>query len=190
MRDPYRPKKQRSRIGTIVFAGVGIVFATYIPANFILMWVMRHQDKQDLGKMAMPAAMAASALILILVSMRFTSIRQGLIIGGILGFLGGTGCLLGIANAMSVGMDVRLNNEAQHTQAETVADIVDDPTDEGEAKLEAAGKAELEKRRQLMAEMEMGRLVIICLPPNILLGLFIGGMFAKAAVRRRQRAGY
>jgi len=34
-----------------------------------------------------------------------------------------------------------------------------------------------------------GQLMMICLPPNTLLGAFVGGMFAKAGIRRRKMYG-
>lgn len=201
MRDIYRPRKQRRRIGTLILAGVGILFATYIPANMILM-----MGKPETGKLALPVSMAAAAIILIIVAIHSTSIRQGLIAGGVLGLLGGSGCLMGILNTMTMRVEMALIIEAREAKLKAASDLYQpaQPADAGLAEAspptaapDAGDPAEpdperqapADPRKQLFAEMGMGRLAGICLPPNILLGLFIGGTFAKAAVRRREVTG-
>ena len=215
MPDVYRPQKKRRRTVALMMAGVGIFIGSYFPANILLLTSFQSEEKGGLGKLALPVSMVVSALVLALVSSRASTIRRGIIGGIILGFLGGAGCLAGIGGAMMMRMNAAISVEYQASQKDkapdtaqtiedaepAVPDSLDTPdTAPADPAAEKTGPPkdpepldpELMKKVQEYKQRfttEMGRLVGICLLPNIMMGALIGGMFAKAGIRRRQLYG-
>ena len=207
MRDAYRPQNKRNRLGTLIFAGVGVLFGAYVPAYFLFP-----------RKAALVVSMAVSLLVLILIASHFTTIRRGVLGGAILGLLGGVGCLLGMTNAM-MAIEIGIANEAHRQAQEATADQPAEPVegaepaepvvtaepapadqplqsadaDEPAATDDPAGPAKPQvslspEQHERITAMQ-GQLMMISLPPNILLGAFIGGVFAKAGIRRREMYG-
>ncbi len=160
-----RTKKKRSQAGTAIAAGIGIIMAAHIPSRVLFP-----------HKAAPVVAMVAAMLVLIFVATRFTSVRQGIIYGAILGLLGGVSSFMGMAEPLRqlLRIDDYLRQQAATQPAATqpTTQPTTQPfTDEQRAKL-------LELRKRLPA---------LCILPHVLMGTVIGGIFAQAAVRRRQR---
>jgi len=203
MLDPFQPKKRRSRIGSAVAAGVGVLFGSYIPAYFLF-------PQQT----ALIVPFAITLAILILISSKARRVRRGVIVGGILGLLGGLGCFLGMTQRMLDAINAQRQAEAAATQPATAPDdgaaTQPDPSDVEDTAASARPVAQpldepttqpasqptsqpttqpgtAEKLERLLAATQ-SQLVTICIIPHTLMGVVVSWIFASSAVRRQKQS--
>lgn len=176
MTGAHDTKKRHAGVGTMIAAGVGIYIAAYLP-SFMLF-------PKRLGPIL---STAAALIVLMIVAIRFTSLRQGLIWGLILGLLAGGGSWSALDTHLNQMLAALSSMEIQpepgtQPAAETQPATTSAPADEG-----PPTEAE---RQQAIQEIQgvRSKLPVMCFLPNALLGIVVGGIFAQAAAKRRERA--
>ena len=171
-----RTQKERSKMGLALSAGIGVILAAHIPSRVLF----RHGS-------APIVALAAGMLVLIVVATRFTSVRQGLIYGSILGLLSGVSSFMGMDQARqdwlkeidrALAVSDALVASAKTQPAATTQPTTQPLTEDEYAKAVALGER--------LVAMKKG-LPYRCILPHVVMGTVIGGIFAQAAVRRRHR---
>jgi len=176
-----RPQKRRHRIGTVLAAGLGIILAAHLPSRALF----RHGS-------APTVAIIAALIVLIVVAIRFTSVRQGLIYGGILGLLAGVSGFMGMEQSRqqwikeidaAIAASEFLSSSSETQPADPNAAATTQPTTQPFTEEE---HAEVMGLRERLVKMQAG-LPYRCIVPHALMGIVVGGIFAQAAVRRRQR---
>ena len=170
----YQDKKRRGRVGMYLAGGVGVFLAAYLP-SFILFP----------ARGAPVLSTAAASFILILIAMRFRSVREGLIAGLILGLVAG----IASWGANRNRVDMFLANLANPT-TQPAPDTQPVATSQPAPTTAPSDEPSLtpEQREQAIRDFSLfrDRLPTICILPNVLLGGVIGLIFARAAVRRKQ----
>ena len=183
----YETKKKRSRTGMYLAGGVGVFLAAYLPSFTLFP-----------ARIAPVLSTAAAAFILILIAMRFRSLREGLVAGLILGLVAGAGswganryCVDRALATLTALLNLPTQGDPETQPADEVhatSDTQPAPTSlpAEELVLTPEDREECEEGIRLFTAYR-DKLPALCILPNVLLGAVIGLIFARAAVKRRQQ---
>lgn len=183
----YETKKKRSRVGMYLAGGIGVFLAAYLPSFTLFP-----------ARIAPVLSTAAASFILILIAMRFRSLREGLVAGLILGLVAGAGswganryCVDRALATLTALINLPTEPAPQTQPADEVYAASDTqpsptsaPTDE--LVLTPEERKECEEGIRLFTAYR-DRLPVLCVLPNVLLGGVIGLIFARAAVKRQRQ---
>ena len=161
--------------------GVGVFLAAYLPSFTLFP-----------ARIAPVLSTAAAAFILILIAMRFKSLREGLVAGLILGLVAGAGSWGANRHRVEMALILLANPTTQPAPQTQPAEegqpapvTQPSPTSAPSDEPVLTPQQREDAIRQFSAYRD--QLPVLCILPNVLLGGVIGLIFARAASKRRQQ---